>query len=151
MRVNGPSPQLGVTTAKVKKSGDGDGGFELPEDAAKSESASGARASSTSSLGSLIAAQLHSVDSEEWEEQRRRRKQVVKEGEDILGLLDDIKIDMLAGKLAPSHVLKLVSRIDARQRNSGDERLDSILDEIELRARVELAKLKRRDDEEQTA
>jgi hypothetical protein len=70
------------------------------------------------------------------------RRRAVQNGRDILDSLDRIKVALLEGRL-PVERLERLSAIVTERMPSGDERLDQLLAEIELRARVELAKLGR--------
>ena len=72
---------------------------------------------------------------------RERRRRSAKRGQGMLDVLDELKLALLAGHLPPD----LPARISASLREaapSGDGALDTIVDAIELRAEVELAKLK---------
>jgi hypothetical protein len=71
-------------------------------------------------------------------EHRRRH---AKRGRDILDALDALKAAILAGRIAPSDLRRVVSRLRQNIGPSGDPGLDQIMAEIELRAEVELAKL----------
>jgi hypothetical protein len=144
MRVTGPSPQFGIFPAKVKKSGGSDSDFEVPEEAGRTENKTAAKTASTSSLSALIAAQLHGED-EDIAERGKRRRKGVKNGQDILSVLDDMKLDMLAGKLSPDKMQQLVASLKASEDDVGDDRLKEIIEQIKLRARVELAKLRQND------
>ncbi len=144
MRINGPNTQFGIQTGKVKRAGDADGNFELPEEASGADGKPAAKTSGAPPMSALIAAQLHGVDEREQEERRRKRQKGVARGNTILTALDEIKIEMLAGRLSPAQVLKLIGTIEGREGDSDDPRLEALLDEIELRARVELAKLQRK-------
>lgn len=144
MRVNNLTPQFGIQPGKVKRPGESDEVFELPEETSRADAKTGAKPASASSLGALIAAQLHGIEEEEIEERRRKRQRGVHRGLNILDTLDEIKLEMLAGRLSPNQILKLLGSLDAREPDSGDPKLNGILDEIELRARVELAKLQRK-------
>ncbi len=55
-------------------------------------------------------------------------------------MLDDLKIGLLSGSLDQSTVQRLRNAAADLKANSGDEGLDSVLAEIELRVEVELAK-----------
>jgi hypothetical protein len=70
------------------------------------------------------------------------RKRALQNGHDILDTLDRIKVALLEGRL-PVERLRRLADIVAERASTGDARLDGLLDEIELRARVELAKLGR--------
>jgi hypothetical protein len=74
------------------------------------------------------------------EDSTERRKRAVKRGRDALDVLDDLKIGLLSGSLDPATVQRLRAAASDLKANSGDEGLDSVLAEIELRVEVELAK-----------
>ena len=61
-------------------------------------------------------------------------------GHAMLDLLDELKLELLGGAVSPSRLESLVERIARRPSRHPDDRVESVLDEIELRARVELAK-----------
>lgn len=67
----------------------------------------------------------------------------VRHGHEMLDLLDDLKIALLCGGLPGAKLESLVHTVSKRPVRFGDERIEAVLDEIELRARVELAKLGR--------
>ncbi len=64
-----------------------------------------------------------------------------KHAEDLLERLDQIRLGLLQGNLSRIDLQALVLRLAERRREGGDPRLMAIVDEIELRAKVELAKL----------
>ncbi len=66
-------------------------------------------------------------------------------GEQVLDLLDRIRLGMLAGTLSEAELANLSRLVRARRDAVDDPRLAEILGEIELRAEVELAKFARRD------
>jgi len=68
------------------------------------------------------------------------RRSALRHGHKMLDVLDDLRIGLLSGKVPPGKLKSLVTLVDARA-PSGDEELEDVLDAIELRARVELAKL----------
>ena len=73
---------------------------------------------------------------------RGRGKQGAERGEDLLSRLERIRDGLLLGAIPESELRDLATSIKAtRERKFTDPRLGEILDEIELRARVELAKL----------
>ncbi len=72
---------------------------------------------------------------------REKRRRSVKRGQSMLDLLDELKLALLAGQLPPDFTNRLSVMVrDAG--DSGDPTLDSIMDAIELRAEVELAKIR---------
>jgi hypothetical protein len=74
------------------------------------------------------------------EEPGERRRRAVRHGRRALDALDELKLGLLAGTLDQSTLLRLKSVTADLQDGSGDDRLDAVLGEIELRVAVELAK-----------
>ena len=66
-------------------------------------------------------------------------------GEQVLDLLDRIRLGILAGTLSQPELTNLARLVRSRRDEIDDPRLAEILGEIELRAEVELAKFSRRD------
>ena len=58
-----------------------------------------------------------------------------------LDALDELKLEVLGGAPGPSTLQRLKSATAELSDSSGDERLDSVLAEIELRLEVEIAKM----------
>jgi hypothetical protein len=86
------------------------------------------------SVDALLAAQ--SVDATD----DQGRKQARKRGDDILDRLDELRHGLLTGTLTMAQVQSLAGMVRAQRVNVADPHLRQILDEIELRAEVELAK-----------
>jgi hypothetical protein len=64
-------------------------------------------------------------------------------GEEMLDKLDELRLGLLAGGLPAATVERLADLAAAERGDVNDPRLAEILDEIEVRAAVELAKLGR--------
>ena len=62
-------------------------------------------------------------------------------GEQLLDLLDSVRDGLLAGGIPRATLNKLAAAVTRRQEGFADPRLQDVLDQIELRAHVELAKL----------
>lgn len=69
-----------------------------------------------------------------------RRRRAVKHGRRALDALDELKIGLLSGALDKATMLRLKAVAGDLQDPSGDDRLDQVLAEIDLRVAVELAK-----------
>src|SRR6202035_3269043 len=69
-----------------------------------------------------------------------RRRRAVKHGRRALDALDELKLGLLSGTFEPAALLRLKAVAADLQDGSGDEKLDQVLSEIELRVAVELAK-----------
>lgn len=72
-----------------------------------------------------------------------RRSAARQRGEDLLDQLDELRLALLDGQLPRSVIERLGAVIDTQRANIDDPHLVEVLDEIELRAAVELAKLDR--------
>ncbi len=71
------------------------------------------------------------------------RKRAVKRASDILDILDEIKLEILSGTLSHMRLGRLLRIVEVQRDQFSDPNLEHVLDEIELRARVELAKFNR--------
>ncbi|HTO28424.1 MAG TPA: flagellar assembly protein FliX, partial [Devosia sp.] len=70
------------------------------------------------------------------------RKKAVRRGASLLDSLDDMRTDLLIGRIDPDRLDRMAAILsEARERSLPG--LDALLDDIELRVRVELAKLGR--------
>lgn len=76
--------------------------------------------------------------------ERESRQRQIKRGEDILDQLEDLRHGLLMGEIPKDKLIALAQMVRSRRDNVADPRLANVLDEIELRAEVELAKLSRR-------
>ncbi len=74
-------------------------------------------------------------------EQKRR---AVKRGTDLLGRLDEIRLALLGGGLPKSRLDELARMVSQKREEVSDPQLSALLDEIDLRVQVELAKWAKR-------
>jgi hypothetical protein len=88
------------------------------------------------SLAGIIAAQ-------EVDDPLAGRRRARQRGDQLLDALDDLKLALLDGKLAPGKLRALQSLVGTQRGRADDPALQVVLDEIELRTAVELAKLDR--------
>jgi Class II flagellar assembly regulator len=70
-----------------------------------------------------------------------RKRRAVKRGRTALDVLDELKLEVLGGTPGPSTLQRLKVATAELSDSSGDQRLDSVLAEIELRLEVEIAKM----------
>jgi len=61
-------------------------------------------------------------------------------GDDLLNRLDDLRLAILDGVLSKDKLTELAHNLRQKRQNSDDPKLNEIIDEIELRAEVEVAK-----------
>jgi hypothetical protein len=136
MKVNGASG-VGGAAAPRGASGSVAGGFSVPDTGSAGDVAPTARTTSVvgvSSIDALLALQEVGGPLE------RRRKAVRRAGV-ILDVLDEVKLSLLDGGVPPAALERLMSAVRMERGGADDPRLQGLLDEIETRAAVELAKL----------
>jgi len=64
-------------------------------------------------------------------------------GDDLLDRLDEFRLAILTGTISKDRLTELAQKLRQKRQDSDDPRLNEIIDEIELRAEVEVAKLTR--------
>lgn len=69
------------------------------------------------------------------------RSRGLQHGEALLNLLDEVRDGLLSGGIPRATLNRLANAVTRRSDTFADPKLQGVLDEIELRARVELAKL----------
>jgi hypothetical protein len=69
----------------------------------------------------------------------------VAHADELLRLLDEVRDGLLAGGIPRRTLSRMAHAITKRRESFADDKLTAVLDEIELRARVELAKLEMSD------
>lgn len=75
------------------------------------------------------------------EEERQIRQKLVKKGNALLEKLEEIRDGLLVGEISREKLIEISRFVKERDMQSSDPRLQEILQEIELRVEVELAKL----------
>lgn len=134
MRVEGPKSSVAVN--KERKAASGGSSFSLPGSAGATQADSAQSAGPSAALQSLDAIlALQSVETAE-----DRAKRAVRHGHDLLDQLEALRADLLAGHISPQRVGALLGLLRAKE-GSDDPKLAALIDDISLRARVELAKL----------
>jgi hypothetical protein len=140
MKIDGPhQTQKTGSAKKAGKSASGtDTGFSdlLGVDDAK-ETTHAAGANVIARVDVLLAAQ-GSEDPAEKASRGRMRKR----GSEILHQLDKIRLGMLTGSLTVGNLVDIADVVAAHRERINDPQLAGILDEIDLRAQIEIAKMK---------
>lgn len=109
----------------------------LLEEVGEPSAPSVAAASSVGGVEALLAAQA--VGDALQDDGRKRR--AVARGNDILDKLEDLRAELLTNGVSKQKLIALAQELRERRAAGLDDELNAILDEIELRAEVELAKL----------
>ena len=73
--------------------------------------------------------------------ERRARQRAIQRGDAMLDELEEIRLGLLLGAIPRARLEHIAQLVRVRREQIDDPKLMSILDEIELRAAVELAKL----------
>jgi hypothetical protein len=136
MKVNGPNG-VGSAAAPRGAARSAEGGFSLPSLSESGEAAPASRmaaAVGVGSIGVLLALQEVGGPLE------RKRKAVRRAGM-ILDVLDEVKLALLDGGVPASALERLMTAVRLERGGADEPRLQGLLDEIETRAAVELAKL----------
>ena len=136
MKVSGPSG-IGSTTAPRAAGRPAAGGFSVSGPASSQETAPAARTAAPSGVGSIDA--LLALQEVGGPLERRRR--AVRRAGHILDVLDDVKLSLLEGDVPPAALDRLLGAVRQERSNTDDPQLEGLLNEIETRAAVELAKL----------
>ncbi len=118
----------------VRRSG---GDFSLGKSGDGKAAAGPAQASAA--FGAFGVDALLAIQAEEDVLTGRRRRQI-KRSNDILDALDDIKVSVLSGDIDDEALLRLRGLIALHREDTEDQKLQGVLNEIETRAFVELAK-----------
>ncbi|NLH82400.1 MAG: hypothetical protein GX458_16360 [Phyllobacteriaceae bacterium] len=135
IRIDGPGRTGGLQGPTPGRRAEGTGAtFSLPETNQPSRAAVAPGPLGVGDVASLLA--LQAVEAPD---PRERRRRTVKRGHDLLDVLEAVKLDLLGGGVPVERLERLVGLL-GRHEPSGDERLDALVADIELRARVELAK-----------
>ena len=133
MRILGSNATARTATSSAPRRA-GAGGFSVAEEEAPSSAAPAASLRTIGGIDALIALQGQDDPAE-------RRRRAVKRGRTALDALDELKVEVLAGTLGPSTLMRLKSATADLGDASGDPRLDALMAEIELRVEVEIAKM----------
>ena len=134
---NGNKSSNDVTASKTKKT-TGGASFSsyLQETMSKEDKASLTAASGVSSSDALLAIQMAGDD-----EEQEIRKKLLKRGKNLIEKLEEIRDGLLLGSISRESLINISRMVKERRYESADPRLKEIMDEIELRVEVELAKL----------
>ena len=134
IKIEGPSA---LRSGAVKRSGKSDG-------AAGSRFAKLIHEDATAASGVASANPVTAVDGlltlQEVDDASARASRGKKRGQDLLDGLDELRHGLLTGTISRDRLVALAKLAQSRRAQIDDPRLAEILDEIDLRAQVELAK-----------
>lgn len=136
-RIEGPSSIR--TTAPVRRTGKASRTSETSFSEHLDETEGAGAAQGANPLGAVT----NVLDIQEVDDALARAARGKIRAEDLLNKLDDLRLDLLTGGLSKNKLLRLSEVVNSRRPEIEDPRLNEILDEIDLRAQVELAKFTR--------
>ncbi len=144
MKVSGPGKTgrtAGVSkTKKINKTQEADEVFGDMMVSAAGGVSEAAGVGATQSIAQVDA--LLAVQGAEGAAEKSSKKRLHKRGADILGALDGVRMAMLGGNLTIGHMIDIADVVASHRDNVDDPKLTAIMDEIDLRAQVELAKMR---------
>lgn len=133
MRIDANSRTAGLSGGAGPRAREAAGGTFAPDAAAPAaRTPSAAPVSDVGGLETLLALQA-------LQDPLFAKKKAVRRGRSLLDALEDIKADLLVGRVGEGRLNQLMALI-TQAREKSQPGLDALLDDIELRARVELAK-----------
>jgi hypothetical protein len=133
MRIEGPR-RLDHTAARTTARAVPGESFAVETPRETRSAAQAAQAMPLGALDQLLALQ-------EAAEPLTGRRRAIRRASDMLDLLDDIKLGLLGGGIARSTLGRLTALVRETRDHFEDPGLKGVIDEIDLRAQVELAKL----------
>jgi len=134
MKVTGPNSASSVSSAKRRSGTSGEGfSVETPSGGSAGVAKTGS-ASAVTSVDAILA--LQSVG-----DFTGAKKKATMRAFSLLDVLDDLKLSLLDGGIPRAKLVALMDLLQTRRESTHDHRLEAILDEVETRAAVELAKL----------
>lgn len=134
MKISGPGAVSNVSKTKGAGKSGGDGSFSKMLDSVGEEK----EISGTGGIGKINAVNfINSVDSDG----KGRRRELVEDADELLDELLKIRDAMLGGTLSAHGLRAVQARLEKFEANCDDLHLNEIIEEIKIRAAVELAKL----------
>jgi len=136
MKIEGPNRTSGPSkTDKSKKTGSA-GGASFSEFLTEPEEV-GPATPVVNVAGVTLFAAMQAAEHATDQEQRR---QAIVRADDLLMELEDLRLGLLLGSYTVTQLRNLASRLNSQRANIQDPQLMALLNEVELRAAVELAK-----------
>lgn len=140
MKIDGTKSSSDVSKSKkADKASSGDGVFKSLMDGKTSEETSVAGPSASSSIASVDA--LLMAQATEDPAQKKAQKRMRERADSLLDKLNNLKMAMLTGQVNVGHMVSIADIAATHREKITDPELSALLDEVDLRAQIELAKL----------
>ena len=137
MKVDGPNPLRPASSRRKVGSSDGSDFASALDDGTEASEQSAALSGSVPATATSSLLALQGVGGNEGDAARERARS---RAEELLRKLDQLRVDLLMGAIPRSHLIGLAQSVKTIRDHVMDPRLNDVLDEIDLRAQVELAK-----------
>jgi Class II flagellar assembly regulator len=142
MKITGSGPAAGTSQRRrvANGAGDGAGGSFAAQVGGRASMIAGiAPATPLAALDGVLAVQ-------EVEDPTAERRRATRHGHSLLDELRALQLGLVDGWVSEGTLRRLSGLVDSLRPDAGDPQLTAVLDAIELRAAVELAKLRRGPD-----
>lgn len=140
MKIEGPNKSSDVSKKKKTDSASsGSGIFRSLLSGGASETAGASHSATSSSISSIDA--LLMAQATEDPAQQKSRKRMRERAESLLDKLNDLKMAILMGNVTIGHMISIADVVAIHREKITDPDLSALLDEIDLRAQIELAKI----------
>lgn len=136
MRIDRPTSQ-GTAPARRKERSQGAGSGDFESRVREGGQDGGGGVAGTGGIGQLDAL----LALQEVPDAVAQRSKARQHGQRMLDRLEELRLNLLDGRLSPAIVSRLADEVESARAETDDPALNEVLDEIELRARVELAKM----------
>ena len=143
MRITGPQ-RINVTSPSRRSkqaSAASSNSFEVGSSEEVQDTTAASAPQALAAVDSLLA--LQEVD-----DPTQGKKKAAKRAEDMLDLLEGMRLDLISGGVPLTKLHGLIKLVEARREAFDDPQLSDLIDEIELRAQVEIAKLQMHEKQE---
>lgn len=139
MKVEGPSKSQKTSKSKgASGAGKTNGTFGAMVTGSAKETVGVGQTQSIAAVDALL-----SVQSADDPTEGKTRKRMRERGDDLINKLDDIRHGLLTGTMTVGHVLNIADVVASHREKITDPELTGVLDEIDLRAQIEIAKMKK--------
>ncbi len=139
MKIEGPAKtQKSGKSDKGKKTNTGDNAFGSLVAGASQETSGAAAAQSIAKVDALL-----TVQGAEDPAERKARKKMKERGDSVLRQLDHLRLGILTGNMTLGQIINLADVVASHRENINDPMMTAVLDEIDLRAQIEIAKARK--------
>jgi hypothetical protein len=141
MKIEGPNKTNSTGKAGAAKTAGPKGAAFSSFLSASEEAESAGGLSRVVGVGGMLG--MLSVAASEEATAREQRQQAIDYAEDLLADLDALRVGLILGEYNEMQLNGLINRVQNRRQIVADPQLKAVLEDIDLRAQVELAKLQR--------